>query len=127
VEEHAELFKLCLRHRHEDIMGYRNQPYRCTITGTLAPPLPDHWTALIADSLAAFMTSTMEARVATAETRASRTKIRQHVLGWAAPIGHFSVTWSSSLTHTSDAVGTTGTACCSVDTGTCAVIAIVAA
>src|SRR5699024_12625998 len=47
VEEQAELFKLWLRHKQEDIMGYRNQSYRSTITGTLAPPLPDHWMELL--------------------------------------------------------------------------------
>lgn len=72
VEEQAELFKLWLRHKQEDIMGYRNQSYRSTITGTLAPPLPDHWMELLDDSLETFMTSTLESRAATDEPRATR-------------------------------------------------------
>lgn len=65
VEQQAELFKLWLRHKQEDIMGYRNQSYRSTITGTLAPPLPNHWLNLLDDSLESFMTDTLKSRAAT--------------------------------------------------------------
>lgn len=58
VEGQAELFKLWLKHKQEDIMGFRNECYPSTITGTVAPPLPDKWMNLLDDSLETFMTST---------------------------------------------------------------------
>lgn len=64
VEDQAELFKLWLQHKHEDIMGYRNQCYASTVTGTMAPPLPGPWMELLDDSLETFMTSTLESRAA---------------------------------------------------------------
>lgn len=61
VEEQAELFKLWLKHKKENIMGYRNESYPSTLTGTLAPPLPDKWINLLDDSLETFMASTARA------------------------------------------------------------------
>lgn len=62
VEKVAELFKLWLRHKQEDIMGYRNQSYASTLTGTVAPPLPNSWMELLDDSLETFMTNTLNSR-----------------------------------------------------------------
>lgn len=73
VEEQAELFKLWQHHKQEDIMGYRNQSYRSTITRTLAPPLPDHWMNLLDDSLETFMTNTLGSRATTDEPIIRRT------------------------------------------------------
>lgn len=73
VEEQAELFKLWQHHKQEDIIGYRNQSYRSTITRTLAPPLPDHWMNLLDDSLETFMTNTLGSRATTDEPIIRRT------------------------------------------------------
>lgn len=55
VEEQAELFKLWLKDKEQDIMGFRNKSYRSTITGTMAAQLPKPWLALKDDSLEGFM------------------------------------------------------------------------
>ena len=62
VEEQAEIFKLWKQHKKEDIMGYRNQSYTSTVTGTHAPPLPNPWLEVLDDSLETFMTSTLPKR-----------------------------------------------------------------
>lgn len=51
----GELFKLWLQHKKDDIMGFRNQCYRSTNTGTMAPPLPQPWLEIKDDSLETFM------------------------------------------------------------------------
>ncbi len=55
VEEQAQLFKLWLKDKEQDIMGFRNKSYRSTITGTMAAQLPKPWLALKDDSLEGFM------------------------------------------------------------------------
>lgn len=55
VEGVAELFKEWLRHKQEDILGYRNRSYRSTVTGTLSPPHHTPWMEAMDDSLEAFL------------------------------------------------------------------------
>lgn len=55
VDEVAELFKEWLRHKEEDILGYRNRSYRSTLTGTLAPPHHTPWMQAMDDSMEAFL------------------------------------------------------------------------
>lgn len=55
VEGVAELFKEWLRHKQEDILGYRNRSYRSIVTGTLSPPHHTPWMEAMDDSLEAFL------------------------------------------------------------------------
>ncbi|MGO1247640.1 MAG: NAD(P)-binding domain-containing protein, partial [Oceanisphaera sp.] len=55
VEEQAELFKLWLRHKEENIMTFRENIYPSTVTGTMATQLPASWLDIKGDSLESFM------------------------------------------------------------------------
>lgn len=60
IDAQAELFKQWLQHKQEDIMGYRNQCYRSTLTGTKAPPLSKPWMEIMDDSLESFQKHQMK-------------------------------------------------------------------
>ena len=55
VEGVAEIFKAWEHHKEADILGYRNQGYRSTLTGTLAPAHHTPWMEAMDDSLEAFL------------------------------------------------------------------------
>lgn len=55
VDAVAELFKDWLRHKEEDILGYRNRSYRSTLTGTLAPAHHTPWMQAMDDSMESFL------------------------------------------------------------------------
>ena len=55
VEAQGELFKRWKQDKKADIMGYRNQCYTSTITGTAAPELPAPWLEILDDSLDHFL------------------------------------------------------------------------
>lgn len=55
VEAQAELLKQWHQHKQDNIMGFREQCYRSTQTGTLAPTLPAPWLDIKDDSLEHFM------------------------------------------------------------------------
>lgn len=63
VEEQGELFKQWKKDKKNDIMGYRNCSYRSTLTGTLAPPLPDRWMNIMDDSAESFLKNDFTATV----------------------------------------------------------------
>ncbi|MBU0809696.1 MAG: NAD(P)/FAD-dependent oxidoreductase [Gammaproteobacteria bacterium] len=55
VEAQGELFKRWKQDKKVDIMGYRNQCYTSTVTGTAAPDLPAPWLEILDDSLEHFL------------------------------------------------------------------------
>lgn len=55
VERQAELLKQWKADKKKDIMGYRNCRYTSTLTGTVAPPLPDAWMNILDDSVESFL------------------------------------------------------------------------
>ncbi len=55
VEAQGELFKRWKQDKKADIMGYRNQCYTSTVTGTAAPELPAPWLEILDDSLDHFL------------------------------------------------------------------------
>jgi trimethylamine monooxygenase len=68
VEQQGELFKQWKQHKKADIMGYRNQSYASTLTGTMAPPLPAPWLEILDDSLETFLDNDFQRATALAET-----------------------------------------------------------
>lgn len=60
VEQQGDLFKQWKQHKKADIMGYRNQRYASTLTGTMAPPLPGPWLEILDDSLETFLDNDFE-------------------------------------------------------------------
>ena len=75
VEEQAELFKKWLKDKQADIMGFRNNTYQSTVTGTMAAKLPRPWLDIKDDTLEGFMSlkfqkaeATAQAEIAEAET-----------------------------------------------------------
>ncbi|MFD1814180.1 NAD(P)-binding domain-containing protein [Rhodococcus gannanensis] len=55
VEKQGELFKQWKKDKKNDIMGYRNCSYVSTLTGNVAPPLPDRWMNIMDDSAESFL------------------------------------------------------------------------
>lgn len=55
VEKQADLLKEWLLHKQENIMGFRENAYRSTVTGTMASKLPARWLDIKDDSLESFM------------------------------------------------------------------------
>lgn len=55
VHQQANLFKQWLEDKKVDIMGFRNNSYASTITGTMAAQLPKPWLEIKEDSLEGFM------------------------------------------------------------------------
>ncbi|TVP57883.1 MAG: NAD(P)/FAD-dependent oxidoreductase [Halomonadaceae bacterium] len=55
VEGVAEIFKEWEHHKEADILGYRNQSYRSTLTGTLAPAHHTPWMQAMDDSMETFL------------------------------------------------------------------------
>lgn len=55
VEEQGEIFKQWQQDKAADIMGFREKAYRSTLTGTLAPKLPEPWLDVLDDSLEHFL------------------------------------------------------------------------
>ncbi len=60
VEGVAEIFKQWEHHKEADILGYRNQSYRSTLTGTLAPTHHTPWMQAMDDSLETFLSEEPE-------------------------------------------------------------------
>ncbi|MFD4294937.1 flavin-containing monooxygenase [Rhodococcus sp. NPDC058505] len=70
VEKQGALFKQWKKDKKNDIMGYRNCSYASTLTGTVAPPLPDRWLNIMDDSAESFLKNDFTAghpRVAVAD------------------------------------------------------------
>ena len=55
VERQGEVFKQWKQDKKRDIMGYRNNSYASTLTGTVAPPLPAPWMEILDDSPESFL------------------------------------------------------------------------
>lgn len=55
VEKQGEIFKQWQKDKQVDIMGFREKAYRSTLTGTLAPELPEPWLDILDDSLEHFL------------------------------------------------------------------------
>lgn len=55
VEQQAELLKEWQEHKKQGIMTFRERSYRSTLTGTLAPELPEPWLDVLDDSLEHFL------------------------------------------------------------------------
>jgi trimethylamine monooxygenase len=55
VDAVSELFVLWKHHKHEDIMGYRNNNYSSVITGTLQPSHHTPWADAMDDSLESYL------------------------------------------------------------------------
>lgn len=69
VEQQGEIFKQWQRDKKLNIMGFRENSYRSTMTNTLAPPLPMRWLDIKDDSLDYFLAlSTMVPQASSIET-----------------------------------------------------------
>ena len=55
VEKQGEIFKQWKKDKAKNIMGFREKAYRSTLTGTLAPELPEPWLDITDDSLEHFL------------------------------------------------------------------------
>jgi len=55
VEKQGEVFKEWKRDKKANIMGYREESYRSTLTNNLAPKLPEPWLEILDDSLEYFL------------------------------------------------------------------------
>lgn len=55
VEKQGDIFKQWKKDKVADIMGFREKAYRSTLTGTLAPELPEPWLDVLDDSLEHFL------------------------------------------------------------------------
>jgi trimethylamine monooxygenase len=71
VESQGELFKRWKQDKKVDIMGYRNQCYTSTVTGTAAPELPAPWLEILDDSLEHFLSHDYAAVLDESEALAS--------------------------------------------------------
>ena len=59
VEKQGEIFKQWQVDKQQDIMGFREKSYRSTLTGTIAPELPQPWLEILDDSLEHFLSLTL--------------------------------------------------------------------
>ena len=59
VEKQAQIFKQWQHDKSNDIMGFREKSYRSTLTGSLAPALPQPWLEIVDDSLEHFLNLTL--------------------------------------------------------------------
>jgi trimethylamine monooxygenase len=55
IEGMGDLFKQWLSDKQKDILGFRNNSYRSTLTGTMAPPHHTPWMEALDDSLESFL------------------------------------------------------------------------
>ena len=55
VEKQADILKQWQKDKVANIMGFREKAYRSTLTGTLAPELPEPWLDITDDSLEHFL------------------------------------------------------------------------
>lgn len=58
VEKQADILKQWQIDKVSNIMGFREKAYRSTLTGTLAPELPERWLDVLDDSLEHFLNLT---------------------------------------------------------------------
>lgn len=58
VEKQADILKQWQIDKVSNIMGFREKAYRSTLTGTLAPELPEPWLDVLDDSLEHFLNLT---------------------------------------------------------------------
>ncbi|MCJ0907486.1 NAD(P)/FAD-dependent oxidoreductase [Rhodococcus sp. ARC_M6] len=81
VEKQGELFEDWKRDKKKDIMGYRNQSYASTLTGTVAPPLHDDWLDILDDSSESFLRNSLagDRKDAGVEPRPKRTPRQSHI------------------------------------------------
>lgn len=55
MEKQGDILKQWQKDKLANIMGFREQAYRSTLTNTLAPELPEPWLDILDDSLEHFL------------------------------------------------------------------------